>query len=143
MKNTDQKYVSVLDDRSFYNKKLWDKYTACSNIRGIFYLDYRRQDDYKGRIIWSRGKPIVSCRDLLWSKIEENSDLVKNINEYVKEGYTDTSKSDAYTFVYVHAWSKSMEDIYEVIEQLNKNPAIKVTPPDTFMELIEKNVKHR
>lgn len=142
MKNSDQKYVSVLDNWSLYNKDLWNKYTACSNIQGIFYLNYHRQDDYKGEIVWSHGKPIVSCRNLLWSKIEENADLVRNINGYIKNGCTDTSRPEAYTFVYVHAWSKTMSDIDEVVKQLNKNPAVKVVAPDTFMQLIVENVKH-
>jgi hypothetical protein len=142
MKNSDQKYVSVLDNWSLYNRDLWDKYTACSNIQGIFYLNYNRQDDYKGKIVWSRGKPVVSCRNLLWSKIEENEDLVKDINSYVKNGYTDISTPEAYTFVYVHAWSKNMKDIDKVVKQLNKNPSVKVVAPDTFMELIMENVKH-
>ncbi|MEY7999842.1 GxGYxYP domain-containing protein [Clostridium sp. Mt-5] len=142
MKDVDQKYVSVLDNWSFYNRDLWNKYTAYPNIQGIFYLNYSRQDDYKGKIIWSNGKPVVSCRNLLWSKIGENEDLVKDINGYVKSGYTDITTPYAYTFVYVHAWSKNMKDINQVIEQLNKNPAVKVVTPDIFMQLIRKNITH-
>jgi hypothetical protein len=35
-----------------------------------------------------------------------------------------------------------MSDIDEVVKQLNKNPAVKVVAPDTFMQLIVENVKH-
>lgn len=142
MENVDQKYVSILDNWSFENTALWNKYTIYPNIQGIFYLNYNRQDDYKGKVLWSNGKPIVSCRDLLWAKLEDNNSLVEKINSYVDKGYTDITDPNAYTFVYVHAWSKTMEDIEKVINQLNKNSKIKVVTPDTFMELIKTNIKH-
>ncbi len=71
MKNVDEKYVTIIDDSSFNNNKLWDKFTDESNIQGgLFYLDYHRHDNYHGKINWSNNKPIVSCRDLLWDNIE-------------------------------------------------------------------------
>ncbi|MFL0194796.1 GxGYxYP domain-containing protein [Clostridium sp. WILCCON 0269] len=143
MKKADQKYVAILDDWSFRNIGLWDKYTAYPNIQGIFYLNYSRQDDYKGEILWSNGKPVVSCRNLLWSKLEENNTLIEKINSYVNQGYTDISNPNAYTFVYVHAWSKTMGDVEKVISELNKNPKIKIVTPDTFMNLIKNNIKHK
>ncbi|MDP4089157.1 MAG: GxGYxYP family putative glycoside hydrolase, partial [Bacillota bacterium] len=106
MKNTDQKYAAIIDDSSFHDKELWDKFTAKSGIQGLFYLDYHRHDNYHGEIIWSNDKPIVSCRDLLWNKLENEAELVKNINTRVNSGQTDIHKPDSYTFVYVHAWSK-------------------------------------
>lgn len=77
MENADQKYVSILDNWSFEDTALWNKYTIYPNIQGIFYLNYKRQDDYKGKILWSNGKPIVSCRDLLWAKLQDNNSLVE------------------------------------------------------------------
>ena len=142
MKNADQKYVSILDNWSFDNIDLWNKYTIYPNIQGIFYLNYHRQDDYKGKILWSNGKPIVSCRNLLWAKLEENNTLIEKINSYVEQGYTDIANPNAYTFVYVHAWSKTMKDVEKVIDELNKNPKIKVVTPDIFMKLIKTNIKH-
>ena len=68
MKKVDEKYVAIIDDSSFYNNKLWDKFTVKPNIQGLFYLDYHKHDNYHGKIIWSNNKPIVSCRDLLWSR---------------------------------------------------------------------------
>jgi hypothetical protein len=140
MADVDERYVSVLDDWSLYDTKLWDKYTSCSNVDGIFYLNYSKQNDYKGKIVWSNGKPVVSCRDVLWSGLEEEDALINNINNYVNKGYTNISKPEAYTFVYVHAWSKSMKDVEKVVTELNKNSKVKVVPPDTFMDIMKKNL---
>lgn len=142
MKKVDQKYVSVLDDGAFYRKDIWNKYTSKPNIDGIFYLDYKRQDNYKGKIIWSNKKPVVSCRDLLWSGLEDEDSLVDNIENYVNMGYTNPKYENAYTMVYVHVWSKTVEDVANVVDRLNKNPSIKVVPPNVFMESIKENVIH-
>lgn len=140
MKEVDQNYVTIIDDNSFYNKSLWDKYTCHSNINGIFYLDYHRHNHYNGEIIWSNNKPIVSCRDLLWAGIEEQSQLVENINNRIKEGYTNIHTPEAYTFVYVHVWSKTMSDVQNSINELNNNPKVRVVTPDTFMKLVKNNL---
>lgn len=141
MKNVDQKYASILDDDAFYKTGVWDKYTKQPNIEGLFYLNYKRQDDYHGRIIWSNGKPVVSCRDLLWSNLEDEDMLVKNINKRISSGQTDVKTQNAYTFVYVHAWSKDMGSIQNCVGRLKQNPKVRVVTPEMFMALIKMNVK--
>lgn len=120
MKKVDEKYVAIIDDSSFYNNKLWDKFTVKPNIQGLFYLDYHKHDNYHGKIIWSNNKPIVSCRDLLWSNLESEDELVKNINERVSSGEVDIHDPNSYTFVYVHAWSKSLNNIENAVNNLKK-----------------------
>ncbi len=71
MENVDQHSVLILDDETFYKKDLWDKYTCNSNIDGLLYLNYDINNAYKGKIIWSNNKPIISCRDLLLGGIED------------------------------------------------------------------------
>ena len=142
MKKVDQNYVMVIDDDSFHDVELWDKYTCHSNIKGIFYLNYRKHTDYNGEVLWSNNKPIVSCSNLLWSKLEDNQELIDNINSKVSKGLTDSSTPMAYSFVYVHAWSKTMEDLQYVVDKLSENPKIRIVAPDTFMKLIQMNVAH-
>jgi len=142
MKNVDEKYIAIIDDSSFHNNDLWDKFTVKPNIRGLFYLDYHKHDNYHGEIIWSNDKPIASCRDLLWDNLESGDELVKNINKRIDSGEVDINSSNSYTFVYVHAWSKSLSNIERVVENLKENPKVAIVTPETFMELIKKNVKH-
>ncbi|MBU3160258.1 protein phosphatase [Clostridium frigoris] len=141
MENVDEKYVAIIDDSSFYNKDLWDKFTIKPNIQGLFYLDYHKHDNYHGEINWSNNKPIVSCRDLLWDNIESEDDLIKNINQRVDSNQVNISNYNSYTFVYVHAWSKDLSNIEKVINKLKENPKVAIVTPETFMKLIEKNVK--
>lgn len=138
----DESHVAIIDDSSFKDVKLWDKFTAKSNIKGLFYLDYSRHDKYKGEIIWSNNKPVVACRDLLWDKLQNEDELVKRINDRVNTGETDPTKASAYTFVYVHVWSKGVSNVEEVVNRLSQNSKVRIVTPDMFMELIRNNVHH-
>ncbi|MBD7913231.1 MULTISPECIES: GxGYxYP domain-containing protein [Clostridium] len=140
MKNVDEKYLLILDDSSFYNTKLWDNFTAKNDIQGLFYLDYHKHNNYKGEITYSNNKPIISCRDLLWNGIESEDELVKNINDRISRGEIGINNPNSYTFVYVHAWSKSLDDLNKVVKKLNKNPKVTIVTPETFMDLIRKNI---
>lgn len=142
MKKVDEKYVAIIDDAAFHNNELWSKFTIKPNVQGLFYLDYHRHDNYHGEIGWTNNKPIVSCRDLLWDNLESEDELVKNINNRVNLGQIDINNANSYTFVYVHAWSKSLSNIEKVVNKLKENPKVKVVTPETFIELIKKNVKH-
>ena len=142
MKNVDEHSVLILDDETFYNKDLWDKYTCNSNIDALFYLNYDINNAYKGKIIWSNDKPIISCRDLLWAGIEDGNELISNINDRINLGYTNIKDPNSYTFVYVHVWSNTMDNVNDVITKLNKNTKVRIVTPDTFVKLIQNNISH-
>ena len=142
MNEVDQKYVLILDDEAFYNKDLWDKYTCNSNIDALLYLNYDKNNAYDGKIIWSNNKPVISCRDLLWGGLEDENDLIANINSRIDSGHTNINDPDSYTFVYVHVWSNTMDNVNDVVNKLNKNSKVKIVTPDTFVKLITDNVPH-
>lgn len=142
MQKVDERYVAIIDDSAFNNIELWNKFTKGVSIQGLFYLDYHRHDKYQGKILWSNNKPIVSCRDILWNNLESEEGLVKKINDRVNSGEINVCSQEAYTFVYVHVWSKGVNDVEAVIRRLRENPDVVIVPPEAFMELIRKNVKY-
>lgn len=142
MKNVDEHTVLILDDEAFYKKDLWDKYTCNSNIDALLYLNYDINNSYNGKIIWSNDKPIISCRDLLWAGIEDENQLLSNINDRINLGYTNIKHPNSYTFVYIHVWSNTMDNVNDVITKLNKNPKVRIVTPDTFVKLIQNNISH-
>ena len=141
MKKVDQNYVLILDDEALYKTNIWDKYTCHDNIHGLLYLNYYKNNSYEGKILWSNNKPIVSCRDLLWRGLESETNLIDNINKRIKLGYTDIKNPNSYSFVYVHVWSNTMDNVNNVITKLNQNPKVRIVTPNTFMKLINENVK--
>lgn len=140
MKKVDQHSVLILDDEAFYKEDLWSKYTIHDNIDGLFYLNYEKNNSYNGKILWSNNKPIISCRDLLWGGLEDEQTLIDNINERVRLGYTDIKTPNSYTFVYVHVWSNTMDNVQDVVNKLNQNPKVRVITPDNFVKLTKNNV---
>lgn len=141
MKRVNENYVAIIDDSAFYDMGLWNKFTKKSNIKGLFYLDYHRHDNYEGKILWSNNKPIVACRDLLWNSLEDEEDLVKKINDRVSSGQTNVHNPEAYTFVYVHVWTKETSNVEKVTTRLKENKNVKIVTPETFIQLINKNIK--
>lgn len=141
MGKMDQKYVSIIDSASFNNTSLWNKYTAQPNIGGLFYLEFAPHNYYGGQINWSNNKPIVSCRDLLWQGLEDNDQLVNSITNHVNAANgTNIYNAGAYSMVYIHVWSKTLDDVQEVVNQLNQNSKIRIVTPDTFMTLVKRNL---
>lgn len=141
MKNVDQNYVLVLDDEALYKTNVWDKYTSHDNIHGLLYLNYYKNNSYEGKIVWSNNKPIVSCRDLLWWGLESENNLIDNINKRINLGYTDKKNPNSYSFVYVHVWSNTMDNVNDVINKLSQNPKVRIVTPNNFMKLINENLK--
>lgn len=141
MKKVDQNYILILDDEALYKTNIWDKYTCHDNIHGLLYLNYYKNNSYEGKIVWSNNKPIVSCRDLLWWGLESETNIVDNINKRINLGYTDIKNPNSYSFVYVHVWSNTMDNVNNVITKLNQNPKVRIVTPNTFMKLINENVK--
>ena len=141
MKKVDQNYVLILDDEALYKTNIWDRYTCHDNIHGLLYLNYYKNNSYEGKIVWSNNKPIVSCRDLLWWGLESETNIVDNINKRINLGYTDIKNPNSYSFVYVHVWSNTMDNVNNVITKLNQNPKVRIVTPNTFMKLINENVK--
>lgn len=91
---------------------------------------------------WSNNKPIISCRDLLWSGLEDEDQLITNIYTKINSGYTNIKDPNSYTFVYVHVWSNTMDNVNDVVNKLNKNSKVRIVSPDTFIKLIINNVPH-
>lgn len=142
MKKVDQKNILMIDDDSFNNTKLWDNFTKYDNVDGIFYTNYKKANDFNGKITWSNSKPIVSCRDVLWDGLTNEDELISTINNRVKLGYTNSKDANSYTFVYVHVWSKSLNDIQKIVNDLNKNSKIEIITPNNFIDLIKNNITH-
>ena len=74
--------------------------------------------------------------------IEDENQLLSNINDRIDCGYTNIKDPNSYTFVYVHVWSNTMDNVNDVITKLNKNPKVRIVTPDTFVKLIQDNVSH-
>ncbi|UVI31083.1 GxGYxYP domain-containing protein [Paenibacillus spongiae] len=128
--------VEVIDFNAFDRMDIWNKYTAQPNIDGVIYLEYSNHKALGGAIKWANDKPIVTPREMLWAGNagSDNASVVNHINSAVR----NPKSAAGYSLVLVHAWSKSMDDVNSVIDQLGDD--VRVVTPDEMVRLIKENV---
>lgn len=135
---TDLSVVQILDFDALDSVETWDAYTAQPTVDGLLYLEYSRYDAGGGRIVWSNGKPVISARNMLWDGLPGADETT--VASAINAAPRDPTSPDGYTFVTVHAWSKSLDSIKSVVEQLA--PDVRVVPPVDFTRLVAGTVRH-
>ncbi|WP_053372293.1 GxGYxYP domain-containing protein [Paenibacillus sp. FJAT-27812] len=128
--------VEVIDFNAFNNTELWDKYTAQPNVDGVIYLEYSNHKALNGALKWANGKPVVTPREMLWegNAGSDNASVVNHINAAPR----NPKSAAGYSLVLVHAWSKSMDDVKAVIDQLDDD--VRVVTPVEMVGLIKEQV---
>jgi hypothetical protein len=113
------------------------QYASLESLRG-FFLAY---DQYKGKILWFNGKPMVTARYALWNSpgrqgVSSNArELAASINALPPNPYSE----NGYTFVIVHAWSYGWDEVAACIELLNSNVRV-ITPNELIEQLYLHNL---
>merc|ERR1711920_208205 len=86
-------------------------------------------------MVWFCGdKPIVSGRVSLWG--EGDTGLTVGVNGLIKILKTlpkDTSKTDGYSLIPVHAWSHSYSDVMTVVKALKEAGGFDVVLPSELL----------
>lgn len=136
MGKTDTHVIAVIDHEAMDRTDIWDKYTAKENIHGLIYLEYYFHPRHAGTLYFSNGKPVISCSDMLWVDLTKDEEVIAKVNA----GSRDITSKDAYSLVYIHAWSKDMDDVAKMVSQFKED--VRIVNAEQFMELITKNVKH-
>ncbi len=122
-------------------KKVGNAYAGIDDVKGMFYIDvngdYAR---YGNTILWFKGKPLVTCRYTLWNASQYEGisrtglQLANTINSLPK----DPSNPASYSFVFVHAWSYGLDEVYTAIQSFA--PHVRVVTPEELIEQIYMNL---
>lgn len=106
-------------------------YASIESLRGFFYADvngdYAR---YGAKILWFNGKPMITCRHVLWEGAMTPAQLIAAVNSYP----TDPTNPQSYTYVIVHAWSMNMDDVAEAVAGFDSD--VRVVNPEEFIEQV-------
>lgn len=154
MKRTDVGILEILDDyeqdmSKFDQPSNFDVFTQHDAVNGLFYIDYfGNYNSFKGKVVWSNEKPVVSARYSLWAT-GNSADSPEGIARAINRASKDTTSTDAYSFVIVHAWSgldgkkfkeggDTMAGIQAVVDALGEN--VDVVTPDEFVHRMKTNV---
>ena len=124
---------NILDQGAIGRTDLWNKYLAQPNIEALIYTGYGEAPH--GSIQFSaNGKPIIEQRDNLWQGLEEEAEVISNVNARPANPHS----AAGYTLVFVHAWTKDLSSVQQVIAGFNAN--VRVVTPDAFVKLIKANL---
>ncbi|MDR1789546.1 MAG: hypothetical protein LBR12_04275 [Opitutaceae bacterium] len=134
MQKADLRIVQILDFDSLGNTALWDHYLRHEQVDALLYCDYAPYDKGKGRVVWSHGKPVISARAMLWGGIQGCD--AASIANLVNSASRDTTKTDAYSYIIVHAWTMSHADVEKLAALFA--PDVRLVPPDEFVRLIKR-----
>lgn len=133
----DLNIVTILEHRrGFFTPEILDHYTRQSQIIGCFYLDYAQYDYYAGKIVWSNGKPVVSAKFNLWQSFDSPEYIASLINRLSR----NPAEATAYSFINVHPWSRSLDDVRRTIGLFNEH--VQVVTPEEFIQRIVTQVPH-
>ena len=144
MKRSDMDIATIVDSGVISNLSA---FTRQDGIKGLFFIDFGDYSKYKGRILWSDKKPVVTARYRLWAEVADGS--IENIAAGINSASTDISSQDAYSFVIVHSWSgldssgnlvlngDTMKGIKALIDRFDSN--VDVVTPSEFISRIIKN----
>lgn len=131
---TDLSVVKILDNG--LPERTVEEFSKMEHAKGFLYCTYKESyvGDH-GSVRWSQnGKPFVACRATMWNSSPRA--IAEQINAYP----ADATKIQGYTYVNLHVWSMNYNQVKEMVELLNPN--VEVVDPDTFLDLIIKNVPH-
>jgi hypothetical protein len=132
MRRADLRVAQIIDFGSFADTDLWSAYLQRDQIDGLIYLEYSRYDTHKGEVVWARGKPVISARTMLWDGLDgaDEASVTAELNAAVR----DPSSTAGYSVVMWHAWSKTVDSVKNVVDNLA--PHVKVVPPDTLVRMV-------
>ncbi|MEU4195907.1 GxGYxYP domain-containing protein [Kribbella sp. NPDC026611] len=134
MGRADLSVAQIIDFNAFEKKKLWSSYLKHQEIEGLIYLEYSRYDGLKGKVTWAEGKPVISARTMLWDGLDgaDEASVTAELNSAAQNPHSTAG----YSVVVWHAWSKSVDSVLSVVDNLA--PHVKVIPPDTLVRMVGK-----
>lgn len=132
MRRADLHVTQVIDFDSFGDTALWSRYLKRDQIDGLIYLEYSRYDSHKGEVVWADDKPVISARTMLWDGLDGADEA--SVTAELNAAERDPSSTAGYSVVMWHAWSKTVDSVKAVVDNLA--PHVKVVPPDTLVRMV-------
>lgn len=131
-------------------KAICGEFLQYREIEGLIVMNYANYYlGYGGKIDWVHNKPVVSPKYKLWNErgdetkanydpawFSDREHLVTNLKSAATSPRNLKSKS-GYTLVVVHCWSRALEDVWWVADQLKDTAGVKIVSPDVFFETLD------
>mgnify|MGYP005867469591 CR=1 FL=1 len=139
LEKADLRTVCILDhgQQVILSKNIANYYASAEHLTGGFVFNGYNYKGGNGAVVWSdNGKPFVAPKESLWQ--EQPGEVVARIGTY----WRDYTRIEGYTYLNLHPWSHTYQDVEYVVNELRKNPAIEIITPDQMIDMITKYVPH-
>ena len=133
MARCDMNVLNLLDNSVSPDKI--KEFAKQPNILGGLWMVGEKYIAGGGGVYFSSGKPFVTFREAMWG--EHPVRVAARINSY-KRDYTVI---EGYTVLVVHAWTSSLYDVKQFVENLDEH--VEVVSSEQILKLITKNVRHQ
>jgi len=111
-------------------------YLSQSNVDALVFYGFSDYSSLKGQIFWKNNKPLIGGRFNFWDGFENVTSLADKLNQLP----TDITSVNSYSWIPVHAWSRTVNDVIACSKLLNPN--VRIVAPDHFVQLLKTNVVH-
>ncbi len=121
-------------------------YAGHSEINGGFMQIEEKYEALSGKILWCGDKPFISVRKSFWYTEKDNPNA-QATKEYIEQFAAeinalpaDIHSADGYSYINIHPWSTSMEDLNTLVSLLDDH--IEIVFADELLQLVRENVEH-
>jgi len=152
MQQSGMSVVCLLDSMAWQNnvtltkwnlQRAYRYFAEQPNIAGGLLQIGSRYAQMNGEIIWSEGKPLISCRKSLWAVNGDDSMTDEWVAEFAAELNAlpaDNNSQNGYSYVNIHPWSASWEHLNLLVSLLDEN--VELVTAEELVQLVTDNVKH-
>ncbi len=146
MEQADLHTITILDNSKNISKlsKALEPYSAASAINGGLMQINEKYEALGGKILFSNHKPFVSAKRSFWFSSENpeekiSKDWIEHFADEINALPCDINSENGYTYINVHPWSTSMDDLNYLVSLLDEH--IELVYADELVELISQNVE--
>jgi len=151
MRQSDMGVVALLDNAAG-PQWLWEAaqlkpalayYAKDDNIEGGLIQSGDRYAGLGGKIYFSRGKPFISCGLSFWYNGPQDAgakeEWVEQFASQVNARPVDIHSAQGYTYINVHPWSTSMEELVKMVSLLDEH--VELVTAEELVALVKENVR--
>lgn len=148
MEQSDLHTITILDNSKNTSKlsKALGTYSASSGINGGLMQINEKYEALGGKILFSNNKPFVSAKRSFWFSSENPEEKIskawiENFADEINALPCDIKSENGYTYINVHPWSTSIEDLNYLVSLLDEH--IELVYADELVDLISQNVENK
>ena len=147
MQKSDMPFLAILDNTTSMSKlgKAMQFFADLDEISGGVMQIGNKYEELGGKVVWCGDKPFISAEMSFWYSAKNDEDTIneqyiRDFAETVNELPIDITSEDGYTYINIHPWSTSIEDVNQLVSLFDEH--IEVVYTEELAQLVRKNVKH-